>query len=616
MPKRELSGEQTGSTEDTRVFELEDFQDRPQAAIQPSLAVETWQRAPWWARLAGAAVLASILAVASFELVYAGKVFPGVTADGTELGGLSPEAAAAHINDKVADFNQQVVTIANGDTNLRIPVASLAPRYDATRAAALAYSYGRQGSLTNRIHQQLRALLGCSTNFSAYAYDDARLTPYIAGLDDDVNTPVQNASLAFNDNHAQVTPAAAGARLNLGRIVQLINDRLSQTSTDTINAPVYQLGPVLDTAPLQAAVGRIDSYVSGPITLTYNGVSRQIDQKTIISWVQIGATPAKPFLQTLALNDLYPLPPAANLGLSNQALQAYVADLAGGIDQTAQNAVLSMQNGQLTVVQPSRGGVKLDQAGAINAITAALKQPSGDRNVALSLQTTAAEVNENNLASLGIKEQISEGETYFPGSPSTRLTNVSAGASKFNGVLLKPGETFSFGKLLGAVGPETGYVPELVILGDHEEKQYGGGLCQVSSTAFRAALQAGLPILERVNHAFAISYYTWPYSAPGVDATIYYPSVDFKFKNDTEHYILIQTTMKGYDLKFDFFGTKTKSGTIRGPEFVTGSNDATQPSHTVFYRDVLDLAGNVVKTDKFDTYYKSSKDFPITKQFN
>jgi vancomycin resistance protein YoaR len=183
-------------------------------------------------------------------------------------------------------------------------------------------------------------------------------------------------------------------------------------------------------------------------------------------------------------------------------------------------------------------------------------------------------------------------------------------------VVLKPGETFSFGKLLGDVGPETGYVPELVILADHEEKQYGGGLCQVSSTAFRAALAAGLPITERHNHSFAISYYTWPYSAPGVDATIYYPQVDFKFVNDTGHYLLMQTTMKGTDLKFDFFGTKTKSGAIRGPEFISGDSDTTKPSHTVFYRDVLDLDGKVIKTDTFNTYYKSSKDFPVQKEFN
>ena len=132
----------------------------------------------------------------------------------------------------------------------------------------------------------------------------------------------------------------------------------------------------------------------------------------------------------------------------------------------------------------------------------------------------------------------------------------------------------------------------------------------MSSTAFRAALLAGLPILERTNHAFAVSYYTAPFGVPGVDATIYYPQVDFKFKNDTDNYILIQTELKGTTLKFRFYGTKKKSGTIRGPFFISGSNDANAPSRTVFYRDVI-VDGQVTKTDTFYTNYKSALDFPI-----
>jgi vancomycin resistance protein YoaR len=594
------------------VLELEDFQE----AETPNPGTSAWQRAPWWLRVLGSLVVLLILLIGSFELVYAGKVYPGVSADGVYLGGLSKTAATARLAGKTSTFAGEVVTITSGDTNLRIPVASLAPKYDTTRVIDLAYSFGRQGNTWNRLHQQARALLGRASNFSVYTYDDAHLVPYLTQLYDDLITPVQDASLSFDNNHAQVTPATPGARLDLGRITQLVADRLSQTSTDAIAAPVYQIAPQLDTGPLAAAIGQLNNYLSGPITLSYSGVDRLIDQKTLISWIQVGTKPAQPFLQTLKLDDLYPPAPTANLSLNHAAITAYVAGLAGGIDQTAQNAGLAMQNGQLTIVSPSKNGVKLDQADAVAAITASLTKTATDRHINLKLASTPADVNETNLDSLGIKEQISEGETYFPGSPSTRLINVRAGAKRFNGVLLKPGETFSFGKLLGDVGPETGYVPELVILGDHEEKQYGGGLCQVSSTAFRAALAAGLPITERVNHAFAISYYTWPYSVPGLDATIYYPQVDFKFLNDTGHYILIQTVMNGVDLKFDFFGTKTKTGVIRGPNFVTGSGDATQPSHTVFYRDVLDLAGNVVKTDTFNTYYKSSKDFPITKQFN
>lgn len=575
-----------------------------------------WQRTPLWLRLSGSLLVLSLLLVGSFELVYADKIYPGVSADGVYVGGQSRTEAGKRVAQKTTQFAGQVITISNGDTNLRIPVASLAVKYDAAHSTDLAYNYGRQGTFWNKVQEQARALIGRATNFSTYTYDDARLVPYLVELDNDLTTPVKNASLSFNNSQAQVTPAQAGTRLSLGRLTQLVKDRLSQTSTDSIEAPVYQLAPDLGTNVLQDATKQLDTYLSAPVMLSYVGTDHPVDQSVIISWIQVGNKPTKPFLATLKVDDLYPPPAAVSLSLNRKAIETYVVGLAGGLDQTAQNARLVMQDGQLIIAEPSRTGIKVDQAGAVKGIEKALELAGDQRKVAVALQTTQADVNESNLVSLGIKELISEGQTFFPGSPNTRLTNVRAGAKKFNGVLLKPDEVFSFGALLGAVGPETGYVPELVILADHEEKQYGGGLCQVSSTAFRAALAAGLPILERHNHSFAISYYTAPYNAPGVDATIYYPQVDFKFKNDTGSYILMQTTMQGTTLKFDFYGTKTKSGTIRGPEFISGTNDATKSSHTVFYRDVLDLAGKVTKTDTFHTYYKPSTDFPITQQFN
>jgi vancomycin resistance protein YoaR len=591
-------------------LELEDFQgDEPDE--RPVL-----RRAPLLLRWTGGIIVLTIVLGASFQFVYAGKIYPGVSADGVYLGGLSRAAAEQRIADRVKEFNEHVVTISNGDTNLRIPVASLGLTYDVPQAAKLAYEFGREGGLKTQLHAQLRALLNRGTPLSAYNYDDARLIPYIVGLDDDITTPVQDAALSFSGDQAQVTPSQAGRRLDLGRLIDLVNDRLAGTSADTIAAPVYHLQPILATDALENAVNQINSYVSGPITLTYNGTDRIIDQNTIISWVQVGSKSPQPFAESLKLEDLYPMPTHAQLGLSDSAVATYVADLAKGIDQTAQNAQLSMDTGQLTVVQPSQDGVKVDQKAAISGITAALAKSGDQRHVFLKLQNTTADVNENNLAQLGIKELISEGETTFPGSTQNRLINVRQGGKQFNGVLLKPGEEFSFGKILGDVGPETGYVPELVILANHEEKQYGGGLCQVASTAYRAALLAGLPIDERHNHSFAVSYYTAPYGVPGVDATIYYPQVDLKFTNDTGHYILIQTIMQGTDLKFDFYGTKTKAGVIRGPQFVSGTTDTTKASHTVFYRDITDLAGNVTHTDTVNTYYKPSTDFPVTKQYN
>jgi vancomycin resistance protein YoaR len=584
-----------------------------EVAFELDTASPWWRR--WWVPVLGIVALIAIVYPASFILTHGSTIYPGVVADGLSLGGLSQAQAETRLAEHVQAYRSQALTVTQDNTLLRIPVINLDPQYDAAAAAKLAYQYGRNGNLSQRAYALARLMAFRQTNITTLKTNDKQLAPYLVSLFDDVATPVQNASLMFQDNQAQAKAAQAGRRLDIGQLSLIIRDRLATTSLDQVSAPVYTLAPVLTTAALTAAIGSINQYIATPIMLEYNNQTKTIDQSTIISWVNTATAPQASFWFSRRLEDLYPVASSANLGLSSAAIQRYVQGLAESLNQSARNAALSMQDGQLVITQASRAGIKLDQTQAQTDIAKVL-QATGDRRVALKLETLPADVNETNLEDLGIKELISTGDTYFPGSPSTRLTNVRAGAKRFNGVVLKPGETFSFGALLGDVGPATGYVPELVIIGNKEVKQYGGGLCQVSSTAFRAALAAGLPITERVNHSFAISYYTWPYAAPGVDATIYYPDVDFKFVNDTGHYILMQTIMNGYSLKFEFYGTKTKSGVVRGPQFITGSSDATKPSRTVFYRDVLDLDGKVIKTDPFYTNYKSSLDFKIVNELN
>jgi vancomycin resistance protein YoaR len=574
----------------------------------------------WWWRLVwllGAAVLLAAMAYGSFWLVYNGKIFPGVNAAGVDLGGLSQAEAAARIADKVQGFQGGVLAVRYGNTVLRVPMKSLNIKYDAPRMAALAYGYGRQGEWNQQLWRQLRTLLGRGTQMAAYSYDDGSLAPYILQISEDVATPVENARLAFDGGAARVQAGQGGGRLDIGRLTLQINDRLARADDSEIAAPVYQLPPSISSADLTAALAKARVYLSAPITLGVGDTFREVTQTDIVGWLKVSQTQPSTFLNTLKLEDIYPTSAATGVALDRGSVGAYVAELAKTIDRDPKNAAISMQDGKLVVTTPSVNGAKLDQPASVDAILAALAQSAASARTAnLKIAVSRAAVREDNLDTLGIKELISEGVTYFPGSTQARLTNVRTGAARFNGVVLAPGETFSFGALLGDVGPEQGYVPELVILQDHEEKQYGGGLCQVSSTAFRAALLAGLPILERHNHAFAISYYTAPFGVPGVDATIYYPQIDFKFRNDTPGYILIQTDMQGTTLKFDYYGTKTKTGSIRGPYFVSGSNDATQASHTVFYRDILDLTGKVTGTDTFDTYYQSSKDFPVQKQYN
>lgn len=166
------------------------------------------------------------------------------------------------------------------------------------------------------------------------------------------------------------------------------------------------------------------------------------------------------------------------------------------------------------------------------------------------------------LSSLGIRDIVTIGESNFAGSPIPRRHNIAIGLSKFNGHLIPQGEVFSFDEVLGRVDASTGYWKELVIMGEHTLPEYGGGLCQVSTTAYRGVWEHGFPIVARKNHSFAVSYY----APQGSDATIYPPNIDMKFKNDGPSALLIQTHQENNHAYFIYYGTRdTRSSMVIGP---------------------------------------------------
>ncbi|MCK5607293.1 VanW family protein [Candidatus Pacearchaeota archaeon] len=176
----------------------------------------------------------------------------------------------------------------------------------------------------------------------------------------------------------------------------------------------------------------------------------------------------------------------------------------------------------------------------------------GEEDVRLPIKVDPATVTVSpELEEKGIIELIGMGETDYSGSPYNRRSNIRVGLSRFNGWLIPPKEKVSVIKKLGAVNQYTGYLPELVIKGDKTIPEYGGGLCQVSTTVYRSILFSGLPINERRNHSYAVSYY----DPQGLDANIYIPSPDLKFTNDTEDHILIQTTMIDNKAYSNIYGT-------------------------------------------------------------
>lgn len=211
---------------------------------------------------------------------------------------------------------------------------------------------------------------------------------------------------------------------------------------------------------------------------------------------------------------------------------------------------------------------------------------------------------------LTFPHQLTRGETNFAGSPRNRIHNIHAATTRFNGLVVMPGEVFSFNRYLGNVDAKNGYLPELVIKDNVTTPEYGGGICQVSTTVFRAAMQAGLDIVSRRNHSYPVAYY----GAPGYDATVYAPSTDFTFRNDTGHPILLSTKILGTRVIFDVWGTNDgRQVTVNGP-FVTQRRP--DGSLTAAVAQIVKKNGKSIREENFVSHYQSPDKFPTIRSAN
>ncbi|HYK09069.1 MAG TPA: VanW family protein [Candidatus Eisenbacteria bacterium] len=249
---------------------------------------------------------------------------------------------------------------------------------------------------------------------------------------------------------------------------------------------------------------------------------------------------------------------------SQDALTTFLTAFQKDLHKDPVDAQFQFTNGKVTTFKPSSNGQDVD----IAAISQTLNQripylfalPDGQNiQLPVPLKTLLPEITTEKANNLGIKELIGTGTSLFQHSIPGRIFNVKLAASRLNGVVIAPNEEFSFDKALGDVSAYTGYQQAYVISGGKTVLGDGGGVCQVSTTMFRAILNAGLPITERHAHDYRVGYYEED-GPPGIDATVYVPSVDLKFKNTTGHNILIQTVVDPDILRLTFYLYGVKDG--------------------------------------------------------
>lgn len=223
---------------------------------------------------------------------------------------------------------------------------------------------------------------------------------------------------------------------------------------------------------------------------------------------------------------------------------------------------LAREPGNVTIGRDAKGkvtfegvglpGRSIDLALLTDVTVEALERTIDDVIIPVTEVPPVITVTDPALSAAGIREVVTVGESEFTGSPNARRHNIAVGMKRFNGVVVPKGSIFSFVKELGPVNAAAGYWKELVIKGDRTEPDYGGGLCQVSSTAYRGVWEYGFPIIDRRNHSYTVRHY----APQGTDATVYPGSADIKFKNDSPGDLLIQTHIDGDLAYFIYYGTR------------------------------------------------------------
>ena len=292
--------------------------------------------------------------------------------------------------------------------------------------------------------------------------------------------------------------------------------------------------------------------------------------------------------------------------VKKEKISSFLESLGERINQNPIDAKFKIENNKVTTFSLSHNGFKLNTEKSVEIIAKALlKNDANVQNINLAYEILRPEISSENVNQLGINALIGKGTSDFRGSTKSRVHNIKIASARFNGTLIKPKEEFSFIDTLGEVNKKNGYLPELVIKHNKTEPAFGGGICQVSTTVFRAAIYSGLKITARRPHAYPVHYY----NPQGLDATVYIPRPDLRFINNTPGYILIQTEIKGTKLAFYFYGIDDgrKIETI-GPKIIQRNSDGSMK--TTFTQKVYDAKKSLIINDVFNSNYDSPNKYP------
>lgn len=545
------------------------------------------------------------LAAVVFQFMYSGRVFPGVAIAGIPVGGMRAQDISAYLTQQLSYPAEGKITFTDQERSWSAAPAELGFAYDANATAQEALRYGRSGFPLAALLQQMKAWFSGVNLSPHFVYDQHTAQEYLSALAQQADQPVREAHLTIDGLNVTAVPGQAGRTVDVDKSIRLLSVRLTTLQSGEIPLIITESAPEILDVSAEAETAR--QLLSAPLELTLPQAQAGDPGPWTIEPENLASLMT--FLRTASSQ-----PPSYQVQLNTDGLKEILTALAPLVAQKAQNArfVFNDDTRQLDLLASAKIGRTLNIDQTLQNIQDTVSR--GEHHADLALITTDPAVKDDATAeSLGITELIHSETSYYYGSGSERIQNIVKAAGSFHGLLVAPGETFSMGDALGEVTLDNGYTEGIIIVGDKSVKGVGGGVCQVSTTLFRAAFFAGFPIVERHPHAYRVGYYEQRADASsdpslaGMDATVYEPEIDFKFTNDTPYWLLMETYPTDTQLTWKFYSTSDG----RSVEFQNSGPQNVVPAPAPAYKLNPDLAeGEIKQVD----WAADGADFTVTRK--
>ncbi len=539
-------------------------------------------------------LLAGSLLVGIYQIWYSGRIFPGIAIQGVSVGGLTRMQAAQYLSSHFELAPADSITLWYSDNPVEVSPAQLGLSLDLVSSINDAYDYGRRGSAGAWFAFQLGGNFTLRNLPPTVSFDQSIAQNTLNQIASQYDRPMREANLSLEGTMVTSEMGQIGRQLDLPASLDQISLQIKQMNLKQIILPVTENKPqIMDASPYANLAQQI---INNSLTLMMPADQPDADRQWKIDPEDLAAMLTFETRQSDGQAQIIPQ-------LKPDFLNAYLQEIAPDIEIRIENPrfIFNDETGQIELLSPGVGGRSIDY----DATTASIQQAlaAGGTSADLRLVTQDPQVSDNAAgADLGITELVHTESSYFYGSSDARIQNIETAAKQFHGLLVPPNATFSMADAMDDVTIDNGYTEALIIYNGQTIEGIGGGVCQVSTTLFRAAFFSGFPISERYPHAYRVSYYEKTAGnrrdedLAGLDATVYVPIIDLKFINDTPYWLLMETYVDPSASRITWKFYSTWDG--RTVDWQTsGLTDVKKPEKPLYKEDPKLSAGEIKQVE-------------------